>query len=59
MQKSLWTYTIEMLYRGLRTLDELDIIEEAERVAMAKITVPISGFNFPEILLDLIEAEAF
>jgi hypothetical protein len=48
-----------MLYRGLRTLNKLDIVEEAERVAVAKITIPISDFNFPEILLNLIKAKAF
>ena len=48
-----------MLHRGLKSLDELDIAEEAERVAMAKITVPISDFDFPEIPLNPVEAEAF
>jgi hypothetical protein len=28
-------------------------------VATAKITVPISDFDFPEILLDPVEVEAF
>jgi hypothetical protein len=48
-----------MLRRGLKSLDELDIAEEAERVVVAKITVSISDFDFPKILLDLIKAEAF
>jgi hypothetical protein len=48
-----------MLYRGLRTLDKLDIIKEAERVTTAKITISISDFDFPEILLNPIKAEAF
>jgi hypothetical protein len=48
-----------MLYRGLRTLNKLDIIEEAERVVIAKITISINNFNFPKILLDSIKAEAF
>jgi hypothetical protein len=48
-----------MLYKGLRTLNELDVIKEAERVAIAKITVSTSDFNFPEILLDPIKAKAF
>jgi hypothetical protein len=52
-------YAMEMLYRGLRTLNELDIVEEVERVAVAKITVSISDFDFPEILLDPVKAEAF
>ena len=52
-------HIIEMLYSGLRTLNKLDIIEEAERVVIAKITVSINNFDFPKILLDPIEAEAF
>jgi hypothetical protein len=48
-----------MLYRGLRTLNELDVVEEVERVAAAKITVSTSDFNFPEIPLDPVEVEAF
>ena len=48
-----------MLHRGLRTLDELDIIEEVERVAVAKITISTSDFDFPKILLDSIKAETF
>jgi hypothetical protein len=59
MQKSLWTCAAEMLHRGLRTLDELDVIEEAERVAAAKIIVSTSDFDFPKIPLDPVEAEAF
>jgi hypothetical protein len=59
MQKSLWTRAAEMLYRGLRTLNKLDAVEEAERVAATKITIPTSNFDFPEILLDPVEAEAF
>jgi hypothetical protein len=48
-----------MLYRGLKSLDKLDVIEEAERVAAAKIIVLINVFNFSKILLDFIKAEAF
>ena len=48
-----------MLYRGLRTLNKLDIIEEAERVAMAKVSVFISDFNFFKILLNPIKVKAF
>jgi hypothetical protein len=59
MQKSLWTCTIEILYRGLRTLNKLDIIKEAERVIIAKITISTNNFNFPKVLLDPIKAEAF
>ena len=48
-----------MLYRGLKSLDELDITEEAERVAIARITIPINNFDFPKILLNSIKVEAF
>ena len=48
-----------MLYKGLRTLNKLDIVEEVERVATAKIIISISDFNFSKILLDPIKAEAF
>jgi hypothetical protein len=48
-----------MLHRGLKSLNELDIIEEVERVAVAKITISISDFDFPKILLNPIKAEAF
>ena len=37
----------------------MNVIEEAERVVVAKITISISNFNFPEILLDSIKAKAF
>ena len=52
-------HIIEILYRGLRTLNKLDIREEVERVAIAKITILINNFDFPKILLDPIKAEAF
>jgi len=58
-QRSLRTRGREMLRRGLKSLDELDAAEEAERVAAAKITVPTGDFDFPEIPLDPVEAEAF
>jgi hypothetical protein len=48
-----------MLRRGLKSLDELDAVEEVERVVMAKIIIPISDFDFSEILLDSIKVEAF
>jgi hypothetical protein len=49
----------EMLRRGLRTLDELDAAEEAEKVAAAAIPLPTGDFEFPEIPLDPVEAAAF
>ena len=48
-----------MLCQGLKSLDELDIVEEAERVVVAKITISISDFNFPEILLNPIKIKTF
>jgi hypothetical protein len=48
-----------MLYYDLKTLNELNIIEEAEKMAVAKVFVLINNFNFPKILLNLIKIEAF
>jgi hypothetical protein len=48
-----------MLYRGLKSLDELDIVKEAERVIIAKISVSINNFNFFKILLNPIKEAAF
>jgi hypothetical protein len=48
-----------MLHRGLKSLDKLDIVEEAERVAIVKITISSNNFNFSEILLDPVKMEAF
>jgi hypothetical protein len=48
-----------MLYYGLKTLDELNIIEEAERVIAARLPLSINNFDFSKILLDSIKAEAF
>jgi hypothetical protein len=48
-----------MLHWGLKSLDELDIIEKAEKVAAAIIAVLINNFDFPKILLDPIKVEAF
>jgi hypothetical protein len=48
-----------MLYYSLKTLNKLNAVEEAERVAAAKIIVSTSNFNFLKILLDSIKAEAF
>jgi hypothetical protein len=49
----------EMLRRGLKSLDELDAAEEAEKVAAAAIPLPTGDFEFPEIPLDPVEAAAF
>jgi hypothetical protein len=48
-----------MLYRGLKSLNKLNAVEEVERVAIAKVLVPINNFNFPKILLNPIVKAAF
>jgi hypothetical protein len=48
-----------MLYKGLKSLNKLNITKEVERLVMAKVLVPISDFNFPKILLNLIIKAAF
>jgi hypothetical protein len=48
-----------MLYKGLKTLDKLNIAEETERVVMAKIPILINNFNFLKILLNLIKEATF
>jgi hypothetical protein len=48
-----------MLYKGLKSLDKLNIAKEAERVAMAKVLVLTNDFNFPKIPLNLIVKAAF
>jgi hypothetical protein len=48
-----------MLYRGLRTLNKLNTIEEVKKMAAAKVTVSTSDFNFPEIPLNPIKIKAF
>jgi hypothetical protein len=50
---------MEMLHKGLKSLDELNIIKEAERVAITKVLVPISNFDFPKILLNPIKEADF
>jgi hypothetical protein len=58
-QRTLRTRGREMLRRGLKSLDELDAAEEAEKVAAAAIPLPTGDFEFPEIPLDPVEAAAF
>jgi hypothetical protein len=48
-----------MLYKGLRTLNKLDVVEEVKKVAIVKIIVSINNFDFSKILLDLVKVEAF
>jgi hypothetical protein len=46
-----------MLYRGLKSLNKLNIVKEVERLVIAKALVSISNFNFPKILLNpIVEA---
>jgi hypothetical protein len=49
----------KMLKQGLRFLDELNTIEEAEKIVAAVIPLSIGDFEFPEIPLDPVEAAAF
>jgi hypothetical protein len=48
-----------MLYKGLKSLDKLDIAKEAKRVAMAKALAPTNDFNFLKILLNPIIKATF
>jgi hypothetical protein len=48
-----------MLYKGLKSLNKLNIVKEAEKVIIAKALVPINNFNFPKILLNSIIKAAF
>jgi hypothetical protein len=47
------------LCRGLKSLDELNVTEETEKVAVAAIPLSTDVFDFPEIPLDPNEAAAF
>jgi hypothetical protein len=48
-----------MLYKGLKSLNKLNIIKEVERVAIAKALVLTNNFNFPKILLNPIVEATF
>jgi hypothetical protein len=48
-----------MLYKGLKSLNKLNIIKEAKRVTIAKVLILINNFNFFKILLNLIIKAAF
>jgi hypothetical protein len=48
-----------MLYKGLKSLNKLNIVKEVKRVVIAKALIPINNFNFPKILLNLIIKAAF
>jgi hypothetical protein len=48
-----------MLYKGLKSLNKLNIVKEVKRVAMAKALISINNFNFLKIPLNLIIEAAF
>jgi hypothetical protein len=48
-----------MLYKGLKSLDKLNIVKEAKRVVIAKALILINNFNFPKIPLNPIVKAAF
>jgi hypothetical protein len=48
-----------MLYKGLKSLNKLNVIKEVKRVVMAKALVLISNFNFFKIPLNSIVKAAF
>jgi hypothetical protein len=50
---------MEMLYKGLKSLNKLNIAKEAKRVVIAKALVLINNFNFLKILLNLIVKATF
>jgi hypothetical protein len=48
-----------MLYKGLKSLDKLNIAKEVKRVAIANNTLLINNLYFPKILLNLIKVFTF
>jgi hypothetical protein len=52
-------YIVKILYKGLKSLNKLNIVKEGERVIVAKTLVSINNFNFFKILLNLIIKAAF
>jgi hypothetical protein len=48
-----------MLYRGLKSLNKLNVIEEAKRVVITNTTLFINNLYFPKILLDLVKVSTF
>jgi hypothetical protein len=48
-----------MLYKGLKSLDKLNIVKKAKRVAIAKALILTNNFNFFKILLNLIVKATF
>jgi hypothetical protein len=52
-------HIIKILYKGLKSLNKLNIVKEAKRVVIAKALVLINNFNFLKILLNPIVKAAF
>jgi hypothetical protein len=48
-----------MLYRGLKSLNKLNIVEKAKRLVITKALAPTNDFNFPKISLNPIIEAAF
>jgi hypothetical protein len=48
-----------MLYKGFKSLNKLDIVKKAKRLAIAKALVLTNNFNFLKILLNLIIKATF
>jgi hypothetical protein len=48
-----------MLYRGFKSLDKLNIVKEAERLAIVKALVLTNDFNFFKIPLNPIVEATF
>jgi hypothetical protein len=50
---------MEMLYKGFKSLNKLNIVKEVKRVVITKALVFINNFNFFKILLNYIIEAAF
>jgi hypothetical protein len=48
-----------MLYKGLKSLNKLNIVKEVKRLVIAKVLVPTNNFNFLKILLNSIVEATF
>jgi hypothetical protein len=48
-----------MLYKGLKSLNKLNIVEEVKRLVVVKTLAPISDFDFFKIPLNPIVEAAF
>jgi hypothetical protein len=59
MQKSFYIYTLEMLYKGLNSLNKLNIAKEVKRIIMANNALFINNLYFLKILLNLVKVFTF